>query len=166
MQYIYFICERRPDNNVSMQYFWFYLFSKICLFFSSHNDFFGVVKKLIWTPWQNWQKETKIINNHEINSLSSSRELIQKQKFFHSNNSKRNILQGKNLISFSTIKECCLSALFQEYFNGSKITFFKMLTLILLCWEFVGAQLRLNELCYMPGWYVVGIFCTAKIGVV
>ena len=41
-----------------------------------------------------------------------------------------------------------------------------MFTLILLCWEFVGAQLRLNELCYMPGWYVVGIFCTAKIGVV
>ena len=41
-----------------------------------------------------------------------------------------------------------------------------MFTLILLCWEVVGAQLRLNELCYMPGWYVVGIFCTAKIGVV
>ena len=40
------------------------------------------------------------------------------------------------------------------------------ITFILLCWEFVGAQLRLNELCYMPGWYVVGIFCTAKIGVV
>ena len=59
-----------------------------------------------------------------------------------------------------------MSALFQEYFNGPKITFFKMFTLIQLCWEFVGAQLRLNELCYMPGWYVVGIFCTAKIGVV
>ena len=115
MQYV-FICERRPDNNVSMQYFWFYLFSKICLFFSSHNDFFGVVKKLIWTPWQNWQKETRIIDNHEINSLSSSRELIQKQKFFHSNNFKRNILQGKNLNSFSTIK-----VLFVSTFSTSRV---------------------------------------------
>ena len=41
-----------------------------------------------------------------------------------------------------------------------------MLTLILLGRAVVGAQLRLNALCYMPGWYVVGIFCTAKIGAV
>ena len=73
------------------------------------------MKKLIWTPWQNWQKETKIIDNHEINSLSSSRELIQKQKFLSFEKFKKKYLQGKNLNSFSTIKE---SALCQHFFKS------------------------------------------------